>query len=422
MSAVEIPAKLKFLFEPKRYKVAYGGRGGAKSWGFARALLIQGAAAPLRILCAREIQRTIADSVHRLLSDQIKAMGLESFYSVREGEITGANGTQFLFAGIRGLDVAKIKSLEGIDRCWVEEANTVTKRSWEILVPTIRKEGSEIWCSFNPELDSDETYQRFVAKPPINSDVVKVNWSDNPWFPSVLKDEMEALKERDHESYLNVWEGNCRASVEGAIYANEIRQAVEHHRIRACPYDPILKVHAIWDLGWNDAMTVIMVQRVASSLSVIDYLECTHTLYSEIINGNAKITGLAQRGYRWGKDYLPHDGKAKNPQTGKSAIETLEALGRTVEEVPDIGLEEGIRAARQVFSRVYFDDIKAARLVHCLKRYRRTINQQTNEPGAPLHDEFSHGADAFRYMAVAADSLSNDDLGNFDPLKGWRSG
>jgi phage terminase large subunit len=357
--------------------------------------------------------------VHRLLSDQIKAMGLEGFYTIRDSEITGANGTQFLFAGIRGLDVAKIKSLEGIDRCWVEEANTVTKKSWETLIPTIRKDGSEIWISFNPELDSDETYQRFVVKPPINSEPVKINWSDNPWFPSVLKDEMESLKARDHESYLNVWEGNCRASVEGAIYANEIRLAVESHRIRPCPYDPILKVHAIWDLGWNDAMTVIMVQRVASSLSVIDYLETSHTLYSEIVNGNAKIKGLAQRGYRWGKDYLPHDGKAKNPQTGKSAIETLEALGRSVEEVPDIGVEEGIRAARQIFSQVYFDETKASRLVHCLKRYRRTINQQTNEPGAPLHDEFSHGADAFRYMAVAADGMSNDELGNFDPLKGW---
>jgi phage terminase large subunit len=394
--------------------VFYGGRGSGKSWGVARALLAKGRSRPLRVLCAREIQKTIADSVHRLLKDQIGLLGLDDFYQVQETSIRGANGTEFIFAGIRGLDIAKIKSLEGIDICWVEEGQTVSKRSWDVLVPTIRKPGSEIWVTFNPELDTDETYQRFVVTPHADSIVIKVNHDANPWFPDVLKQEMATLKERDPEAYENVWLGNCRTSVEGAIYANEIRAAIESRRIRPLPVDPLLKVHGVWDLGWNDAMCVAMCQRVASTLCVVDYLEVTHKTYAEVDQM------LKAKGYRWGTDYIPHDGKAKNPQTGKSAIETLEALGRTVFEVPDIGIEEGIRAARQLFGNVFFDEANTQRLVHCLKRYRRSINSQTNEPMGPLHDEFSHGADAFRYAAVIANEMRNDEVKFSDPYASFR--
>lgn len=412
---IDLPRKIRdTLYPPARYKVLYGGRGGAKSWGIARALLGMGRARPIRILCAREIQKTISDSVHRLLKDQIQSLGLDDFYQVQETTVKGANGTEFLFAGIRGLDIGKIKSFEGVDICWVEEANTVTKKSWDVLIPTIRKENSEIWISFNPELDTDETYQRFVVEPPTNSIVTKVNWDDNPWFPAVLLEEKDALQKRDKEAFENVWQGNCRSAVDGAIYANEIRAAIEQRRIRPVPYDPVLKVHAVWDLGWNDAMCIVMCQRVASSLSVIDYIETSHKTYAEL------VAELREKPYRWGTDYLPHDGKAKNPQTGKSAVETLAALGRTVDEVPNIGIEEGIRAARQMFAQVYFDDAKTTRLVHCLKRYRRAISSVTNEPGSPLHDEFSHGADAFRYMAVAADRMRNEELTIDDPYRAFR--
>lgn len=412
---IDLPRKIRdTLYPPARYKVLYGGRGGAKSWGIARALLGMGRARPIRILCAREIQKTISDSVHRLLKDQIQSLGLDDFYQVQETTVKGANGTEFLFAGIRGLDIGKIKSFEGVDICWVEEANTVTKKSWDVLIPTIRKENSEIWISFNPELDTDETYQRFVVEPPTNSIVTKVNWDDNPWFPTVLLEEKDALQKRDKEAFENVWQGNCRSAVDGAIYANEIRAAIEQRRIRPVPYDPVLKVHAVWDLGWNDAMCIVMCQRVASSLSVIDYIETSHKTYAEL------VAELREKPYRWGTDYLPHDGKAKNPQTGKSAVETLAALGRAVDEVPNIGIEEGIRAARQMFAQVYFDDAKTTRLVHCLKRYRRAISSVTNEPGSPLHDEFSHGADAFRYMAVAADRMRNEELTIDDPYKAFR--
>ena len=155
----QFPEILKFLSEPYRYKILFGGRGSGKSWGVARELLIQGAMRqnPLRILCAREIQRSIKQSVHQLLSDQIQELGLGGFYDVLENEIRGRNGTKFSFTGLANNTVESIKSYEGVDRVWIEEAQTVSKKSWDILIPTIRKPGSEIWVTFNPSLDTDDT-------------------------------------------------------------------------------------------------------------------------------------------------------------------------------------------------------------------------------------------------------------------------
>jgi phage terminase large subunit len=341
--------------------------------------------------------------VHRLLADQVVSLGLESFYRITQTSISGINGTEFLFAGLRQQDVAKIKSFEGVDRVWVEEAQTVTKRSWDILVPTIRKPDSEIWISFNPDMDSDETYVRFVEDPPDDSIVVNVNWHDNPWFPEVLKREMEALKKRDPDAYENVWEGKCKSVVDGAIYLREIQAMHAEKRIRNVPYDPLLKVHTVWDLGWNDQMSIILVQKLASELRIIEYIEDSHRTLAEY------VADLGTRPYRWGVDFLPHDGAAKDYKTGKSAQEILSGLGRRVDIVPKLDIESGIKAGRLAFPRCYFDKDKALRLVDCLKRYRRSIPVTTNEPGAPLHDEYSHGADAFRYLATIADRMMNDD-------------
>jgi phage terminase large subunit len=279
----------------------------------ARALLIQGAAQPLRILCAREIQRTISDSVHRLISDQIRSLGLEAHYRILETEIRGVNGTQFIFAGLRTQDIAKIKSLEGIDRVWCEEAQTISKKSWDVLIPTIRKPGSEIWITFNPELDTDETYLRFVVNPLPGSILININYSDNPWFPEELERERLHLKEKDPEAYDNVWEGRCRSSVEGAIYKREISDLVKDGRIRNVPRDPLLKVHTVWDLGWNDQMSIILAQRLGAEIRIIDYIEDSHKTLAEY------VAMLQERKWNWGTDWLPHDGEAKDYKTGKSA-------------------------------------------------------------------------------------------------------
>jgi phage terminase large subunit len=396
----EFPAKLSFLDEPHRYKVAYGGRGSGKSWGFARALLALAIKHKLRILCAREVQRSIKQSVHQLLSDQIQAMGFGQYYEVLENEIRCVSGSQINFTGLANNTVESIKSFEGVDIVWVEEAQTVSKKSWDILIPTIRKPDSEIWVTFNPDLDSDDTYKRFVIDTPDNAKVVKVNWIDNPWFPKVLNAERLHSKATS-DDYDNIWEGECKTAVDGAIYANEIREAQENKRITNVPYDPELKVHVVMDLGWNDSMSVILCQKGVSDLRIIKYIEDDHRTLDSY---SAELKNLP---YNWGQMYLPHDGQTKDFKYGTSAEEIMRRHNWDVRIVPRLDVESGIKLARINFHRCYFDK-STERLIECLKHYRRSINATTNEPGAPLHDEYSHGADAFRYLCVSADKFSNE--------------
>jgi phage terminase large subunit len=207
---VQTPAAYGFLFDPPlgsvRYRVSWGGRGAGRSWNFARALLILGLVAPLRILCAREWQSSIRDSVHKVLSDQIALLGLSAFYTIQETTIIGANGTEFIFKGLRR-DIGAIKSTEGINICWIEEGQSVSARSWRELTPTIRATGSEIWITFNTGSEDDATYQRFVAHPDASSIVRKTSFKDNPWLPDVLRKDEESSRLRDPEEHAHVWLG-----------------------------------------------------------------------------------------------------------------------------------------------------------------------------------------------------------------------
>lgn len=211
----DLPLYAPPLFEPHRYKVLYGGRGGARSWTVARTLLIRAAQQKTRILCTREFQTSIKDSVHQLLKDQIELLGLQGF-TVVHNEIRHTNGSLFLFEGLRH-NITKIKSLEGIDICWVEEAERITKESWRVLIPTIRKAGSEIWVTFNPDQEDDATYQRFIVNPPKNAWVKHVTFDENPWFPPELREEMEYDYANDPESAAHVWEGATRTVTEAQI-------------------------------------------------------------------------------------------------------------------------------------------------------------------------------------------------------------
>jgi len=210
---VDIPSAFEELFRAHRYHVYYGGRGSAKSWSVARALVLKAYRSPRRILCTREIQGSIAESVHHLLEEQINEMGLAPWFDVRERYIAcRLNGSNFLFKGLRH-NVTEIKSTEGVTDCWVEEAEKVSSRSWSVLIPTIRMPGSEIIVTFNPADEKDPTYQRFVVSPPPDAFVKKVSWRDNPHFgKTTLPAEMEYLRRVDMDAYLHVWEGECRVA------------------------------------------------------------------------------------------------------------------------------------------------------------------------------------------------------------------
>jgi len=391
----EFPSALAPLFQPARYKVFYGGRGAAKSWGFARALLILGAQRPLRIMCAREFQNSISDSVHALLKDQAFAMGLGGFYKVQRSTIVGKNETQFLFVGLRH-NIASVKSTESVDICWVEEAQTVSKSSWDVLIPTIRKDGSEVWVTFNPELEADETFQRFVVHPPPGAVVVKIGWQDNPWFPDVLRAEMEHLKQVDHDSYLTVWEGHCRQTLEGAIYANELRAATTENRIMSVPYDASKPVDTFWDLGRADKTAIWFAQVVGFEFRLIDYYENSgHGLQHY-------LKELQARPYVFREHWLPHDAENELLASERTIAQQMRQAGYKVRIAPKVSVADGIAAARAIFGRCWFDKDRTADGLQCLRHYQYDVDPETKERSVkPLHNWASHGADAFRYMAVA---------------------
>ncbi len=218
---IKLPPKFKGLFKPARYKIYFGGRGGAKSHSFATALTARAHSEPLRILCTREFQSSIADSVHRLLADKINDLGLSQWFNVTRAEITSRAGSQFIFKGLRH-SIQEIKSTEGIDIVWVEEAQVISENSWEVLIPTIRKQNSEIWISFNPGEEKDPTYQRFIKFTPPGSIIEKVGWEDNPWFPEVLDAERRYMLEVDPEAYEHVWGGNCRTISDAVIFRGRV--------------------------------------------------------------------------------------------------------------------------------------------------------------------------------------------------------
>lgn len=223
-SRVELPEAFRELWTPSRYKAFWGGRGGAKSRSFGRALLLMSLSTPLRILCAREIQKSIADSVKRLLDDDIDRMGLGAsgtgFFDSTLTEIRTAIGGLFIFAGLRS-NIEAVKSTEGIDICWCEEANSISQNSIETLIPTIRQDGSELWFSWNPRSEKDPVDKMFRGgMPPPEAIVRKVTWEDNPWFPDVLRKEMEWDRGRDPDKYAHIWLGEYVKNSEARVFRN----------------------------------------------------------------------------------------------------------------------------------------------------------------------------------------------------------
>jgi phage terminase large subunit len=201
-----------------RYKVFKGGRGGRKSWEIAQAALLRGYEEKLLILCTREIQNSIADSIHSLLSNTINRMKLSSFYQVQNTTIIGQNGTEFKFKGLNGNTIDSIKSFEGADIAIVEEAHSVSQRSWDILIPTIRKDGSEIWVAYNPDLSTDPVHVRFALNTTDNCYLSHINYLDNPDCPKTLIDEAEYLKKVDYEAYAHIYLGQVREHSDSQIF------------------------------------------------------------------------------------------------------------------------------------------------------------------------------------------------------------
>lgn len=407
------PEKALFLLKPAPYKVLYGGRGAAKTWAFARALLILGYRRKLFILCARELQKSIADSVHKVLAEQIEKLRLDvptpaypqGFYKVTQNSIVGANGTAFTFAGVRN-NVQAIKSMEGIDICAVFEATFVSEYSWEMLLPTVRrdapfgpfKRGSEIWVEFNPELETDYTYKRWVLNPPSNAIVVDMNFRDNEWFPEFLRNQMEDMKRQDLENYMTIWEGRTRKALKGAVYAKELEQAITERRINPhVAYDKGRPLTVTFDLGSQDMTSMWFIQQVGMEHNVIDFYENNGHGIDHYINK------ISEMGYAVANIVLPHDGDhATQAARGKSIkIQVQQMLPNAkVAVVPAVRKATRINMLRRLFPRLSFNELRTSPGVLCLQHYHYGVDQEKGQrTEEPVHDWASHAADSLGHYA-----------------------
>lgn len=417
---LQIPEKLAFLMQPAttkpkggRIKVLHGGRGSTKSESVARACLARGMQRRRRILCAREYQSSIKESVHQLLSQLIEQCGMSDFYRVLNDAILGANKTEFLFKGLKH-DSASIKSTQGVDIAWVEEADKVSAASWKYLIPTIRAgypdpgyepdEVSEIIIVLNPELEDDYTYQNFVVKPPSFAIVQEMNWRDNPFFPAVLEAErLEMANDpKKKDEYLWIWEGKTKQALEGAIYANELRDAEGEGRIRSVPIMRGVPVQTFWDLGRSDQTAIWFVQRVGLEWHVIDYFEDRgHHIDHYLLELQKRSDEL---GYIYDTHHLPHD--AENEQLGqkRSIKEQVRADGQRSVRIIQRPTKKanGINAGRTIFAECWIDRERCADGLNRLRRYRYPVSNEGIVSKEPLHDDNSNGADAWQTFGLAA--------------------
>ena len=391
----QIVEKFEPFLEPNRYKIAYGGRGSSKSWSIAQLLILKAYKSRSRILCAREIQRSIEDSVIQLLADTIERMGLGAFFDVQKTQIIGRNGSRIFFSGLKS-NVTKIKSIEGIDIVWVEEAESVTNASWDTLIPTIRKEGSEIWISFNPLDEFDATYQRFVVNPPPDAYVAKVNWSDNPWFPKELERERVHLQATNPDLYEHVWEGNPFANKDGSYYAKYINL----QQITKVPIEKGLLVHSAWDLGVSDSTAIWLWQMVGREIRFVQYYE----------NSGEGLQHYVQWLHEWrvehdavfGHHIAPHDIRVRELGSGQSRLETARNLGIEFQIAPSLPLVDGIEATRNLLPNAWFDEDRCGAGLRLLRHYRKEWDDNRQAYKAkPVHDATSHAADAMRYCAIS---------------------
>lgn len=411
MTEIAIPKVFQPLFKRDtwRYKVFYGGRGGAKSHGFARALLVMGSMEPLRIICAREFQKSIKDSVHKLLADIIRAdKVLSNCYEILESTIRGragmpAAGTEFIFVGLKH-NITGIKSLEGADIVWVEESENVSDNSWEVLIPTVRKPRSEIWISFNTKNINDPTYRRFVATSDPEILCVKVSWRDNPFFPDVLRKEMERLAANDPEAHAHIWEGEPDTRRSGAVYAKQIGKAREEGRICRVPYDPAFEVFAAADLGFADTTAIWWLQFVGRELR---WLSC-HENSGEQLEYYARYYKAKPYNYMKRGLYLPHDGAAGNIR-GESVTGQFTKMGVDNQVLPIAEVAAGIELLRQVLAYSVFDEEGCKEGLHALENYAYEWDEDKQVfKNKPLHNWASNYADAARYAAHAVQKIKGN--------------
>lgn len=406
MSILEtsIPRKLTPLIAPCRYKGLYGGRGGAKSHFFAEQIIIKCATSLTRVVCIREVQNSIKDSVKQLLQDKIISLGLESSFTVLEQEIRGLNGSIIVFKGMQSYSASNIKSLEGFDVSWCEEAQTLSQHSLDLLRPTLRKPGSELWFSWNPRYKTDAVDVFFRKNPPGNAISLQINWQDNPWFKDTpLHDDMLADYANDPDKAAHVWGGDYGSS-HGAILARWVNDADREGRINnSVAYDQNGAGLVIsCDLGFRDTCGWWYWQPVLGGANVLKY-DADHGLdvddWVPRIMYNLKSIG-ANSTDKIARIWLPQDAKVKTFQSKHSAHEKFRAAfgGGKVRIVPQSRKLDQIEASRSYIKRCAFNKNDCETGLDGLRAWEFEYNDDSGVfSREPKHNWASHPADGFSY-------------------------
>lgn len=407
------PVWIKRFEHPARYKGAYGGRASGKSHAFAEMLIERCLKQKTRAVCIREVQNSLKESVRQLIIDKIQQYGLGDQFEPLEAEIRGPHGSLIIFRGMQAYNAETIKSLEGYDLAWIEEAQTLSHTSLRMLRPTIRAPGSEIWATWNPRHDTD-AIDGFLRgpQPPTNAIIERVNYSENPWLPDEMIQEMEEDRRRDPEAAAHVWDGGYEIVTEGAYYAVLLAQAEADGRIGDYPYDPALPVLTAWDIGVDDYTAIWFLQENGNQVRAIDYFEASGEGLEGIVRQalpelvpseqrERELEVLRAVAFKYGRHFFPHDIKVREWGAGRSRLVTARELGlKDINVGIQVNPSERINALRKLLPNMRFNKATTNEGIKRLRNYSRRFNRAMETFSGPLHDQNSHGSDALGEFAI----------------------
>lgn len=408
------------LCKPSRYKAAWGGRGSGKSHFFGEKLIEDALAEPgdnsgagLRSVCIREVQKDLAQSSKLLIESKLQTFGVgeaDGFKVYRDVIETPGDGL-IIFKGMNDYTADSIKSLEGFKRAWWEEAQSATLGSLNLLRPTMRAPGSELWFSWNPRRKSDPVDIMFRGDSlPTDAVVVKANWRDNPWFTKELEQERQDCLRTQPDQYDHIWEGGYEQISAGAYFAACLVEARAQGRIGFVPADPLMSYRVFTDLGGTgakaDAFAMWVCQFIGLEIRVLDYYEAVGQPLA------AHLHWLRSRGYTHERAsvWLPHDGDTNDRVIDVSFRSAFQQAGYGVTVVPNQGKGAAklrIEAIRRRFPQCRFNEETTRPGLDALGWYHEKRDDERNMGLGPEHDWASHGADAFGLMAVSFEGAEN---------------
>lgn len=399
-----MPKEFKVLFDldsDLRHIVLYGGRASGKSTSVALSLLVLGMNKKLRILCTREVQNSIADSVHKLLSDLISKYKLNTWEVQKDIIRNKQTGSEIFFKGLHN-NSQSIKSIEGIDIVWVEEAQSVSADSINTLVPTIRKTGSRLIWTFNRLTENDPVWELIVKKADNRTFVQKIN-SDaiESLLSKEIIEEREKMRIDNPEMFDHVWLGEPMTAKTGSVFGKQLAQARNEGRITKVPYDASTGVYTAWDLGIGDSTVIWFFQVVGREIHFIDHYEGSNEDLGHY------ISYIQNKPYQYTTHFLPHDSKARELQTGMTRVEFFNNHGIYNIEVLrptnfSLGQDDIDLVARPKFSLCWFDEEKCQRGLECLRAYHYEYDEKNKLlRNKPEHDWSSHSSSAFIYALMA---------------------